>query len=183
MLVAAFFVAISVMLIPQAVWERMSFSTDSEGGTIEGRARVYTAAVEYLPEYIVAGVGAGNFWGDWGSQTDFAHGLGVTGTHNGFLQVAIYWGLAGLLGLLWIIWRAYRCLPRHDGKDPLLLCLIGVSLSLCLVLMTIHNLYSKEFAIGLGLLVAGECWIWPGGRAVLTRRMSNNRRRSSYLMQ
>jgi hypothetical protein len=102
-------------------------------------------------------------------QSSFG-GEGVLGSHNGFFQVTIYWGLIGLGGLLWLIWRAYRCLPKHDGTDPLALCLVGISLSLFLMLTAQHNLYAKEFAVGLGLLVVGDCWIWPRRRVV--RRIS-----------
>ena len=60
-LAVAFFVAFAVLVVPEVIWYRMSFSTDASGGHMEARARVYTTAIELLPEYLWIGVGVGNF--------------------------------------------------------------------------------------------------------------------------
>lgn len=83
------------VFVPEAVWSRMTFSTaTSEGGKMEGRAYIYTTALNRLPEYVVAGVGAGNFFGKWGFDNGFFRDSGnnVLGAHNTFLQVTIFWG-------------------------------------------------------------------------------------------
>ena len=68
-----------MMLVPDAVWSRMTLSTHAPAGKMEARERVYTAAIEHLPEYVMTGVGVGNFWESWGEE----HGFGVSlGAHR-----------------------------------------------------------------------------------------------------
>ena len=150
-----------LMLVPDIVYSRLEFSTHLSGGQMEGRARVYMATIEHFSEYWMSGVGAGNFWGPWGRHTSFYSNSGMSGAHNSFIQVMIYWGLPGVLALIIIVYQAYRCLPKHSGVDTLSLCLLGIGVSLLVMLMVRHNLYAKELSLGLGLLVGARCWIWP----------------------
>jgi O-antigen ligase len=152
-----------VTLVPASVWSRMTFSTQVREHEGDARAQVYTAALEYLPDYIVTGIGVDSFWGSWGKRSRFAGRHGVSGTHNVFIQVTIYWGLVGLLPLVLLVWQAYRYFPKYCGNDALALCLLGICISLLLWMMVVHNLYAKEFALGLGLLVGARRWIWPQG--------------------
>jgi O-antigen ligase len=131
---------------------------------VEGRAAVYTAALKHLPEYIVSGVGAGDFWKAWGRQSDFSWANGsMHGAHNGLIQVTIYWGVPGLLALGIMLYFAYRCLPRFYGTEALSLGLFGVSVTLGLYIMMMHVVSFKGFSIGLGLLVGTQRWLWPHG--------------------
>lgn len=154
-----------LMWVPDVVFSRLAFSTEAREGKVEGRARVYTAAVEHFPEYMLTGVGVGNFWGVWGMHSKFASGHGVLGAHNVFIQVIIYWGLIGIGAFLAVIWQAYRCLPKQCGNDTEALCLPGIAISLLLLMLVMHNLYAKEFSLGLGLLVGARHWLWPHGVA------------------
>jgi hypothetical protein len=157
--------ATMVIWVPNAVFSRLTFSTEADHGKVEARARVYTAAIEHLPEYVMTGVGVGNFYGPWGMNTSFfslAKG-NVTGPHNWYFAVTIYWGVGGLLALLAMIYQAYRCLPRRGRADPLSLCLRGVAISLFLYTLVQHVIYSKAVFLGLGLLVGARLWIWPHG--------------------
>ena len=150
--------------VPHAVWSRIMFSTETnEDGKLEGRARVYTAAVEHFPEYALSGVGAGHFWGSWGMQSQFQHRAGVAGSHNIYFQITIYWGFVVLIILMAVIWQAYRSFPKRCANDALALSLVGISVSLLILTLVIHNLYSKEFSLGLGLIVGASTWIWPKG--------------------
>lgn len=135
---------------PEATLIRLASLTTSSyyEEEADGRARIYAAAIEHLPEYVTAGVGAGNYWRWWGKT----NGFGTVGAHNSFIQVTIYWGIMGLLALFVVIWQAYRCLPKRSGADPLSLGLLGISISLLLYMMVTHNLYTKEFSLGLGML-------------------------------
>lgn len=163
-LVACLIGATIAMWVPHAVWSRMTFSMESSGGRMEGRARVLTAAVEHFPEYALTGVGSGNFYGPWGMRSGFARKSGgVFGAHNIFFQMMIYWGLAGLLALLAVIWQVYHCLPKRFRDNELALCVVGIAFSLFLWSIVMHNLYAKEFSLGLGLLVGARLWIWPKG--------------------
>ena len=84
----------------------------------------------------------------------------VTGSHNWYAQVTIYWGLAGLLALLVLVWQTYRYLPNRCGEDPLRLCLLGLAVSTLLESLVVHVLYAKEFSLALGLVVGGALWVW-----------------------
>ena len=154
------------ILVPDAVWSRMAFSTEVGGsGRMEARAHVYTMALNRLPEYIVAGVGAGNFYGGWGLEKGFVVGVagGLIGAHNAFLQIAIFWGMLGLLMYLWFIWLVYRSIPLRCGRDEVSLALLGVIVSLGLLMLESHTFYDKWFAFGIGMVVGARQWIWPRG--------------------
>jgi len=152
------------ILVPDAVWSRMSFSTEAQNGKVEARAHIYTTALNCLPEYIVAGIGAGNFYGKWGIEKGFFRGSGnVLGAHNTLLQIAIFWGGLGLLMYLWIIWLIYRSVPLRCGRDELSLALLGIIVSLGMLLFVTHVFYDKWFAFGIGMLVGSRQWIWPTG--------------------
>ncbi len=138
-----------ILVSPDAAFSRLSYSTQrSANGKMEGRARIYSAAIDHFPEYVVEGVGAGNFWGGWGKS----NGFGDWGAHNSLIQVTIYWGTPALLALLLVLWRSFRCLPRTHRDDAIVLALYGISMSLLMRMLTSHNLYAKEFALGFGLL-------------------------------
>jgi hypothetical protein len=134
---------------------------------MEGRAWIYTTALNRLPEYVVAGVGAGNYYNKWGFEKGFGKeqggSLAVYGAHNSLLQITIFWGLLGLLMYLWIIWCVYRSIPLRCGRDELSLALVGIMVSLSLWLMMSHGFSDKSFACGLGMLVGARRWIWPTG--------------------
>lgn len=150
-------------VIPNAVWSRMTYSTEMQDGKMEGRARLYTAAINHLPEYVIAGVGAGNYHKEWGSKNGFAKAGIVYGAHNSFLQITIFWGILGLSTFLWILWCVYRSIPLRSGRDELSLGLLGIIASLGLWLFVMHGFYNKQYAFGLGLLVGARQWIWPMG--------------------
>lgn len=172
----AMFLGVTIMMVvPQSVWSRMSFTFEEHDGKREGRARVYEAAIAHFPEYVLTGVGAGNFLSSWGRRSHFAKGNGVSGAHNCFIQVTLYWGVLGLTAFLLICWHAYRCVPRFCKREAAALALAGLGISVLLFSMVIHNLYAKEFSIALGLLAGANRWIWPQGvvpRAVVTRQGS-----------
>lgn len=153
------------MLVPDVVWTRMVYSTEvREGGKMEARARLYTTALNRLPEYIVSGVGAGNFYQKWGVEKGFSlHEGSVTGAHNTLLQITIFWGVLGLSIFLLIIWFVYRSIPLRCGRDELSLALLGVIISFGPWLLTTHGFYEKLFAFGIGILIGAQQWIWPTG--------------------
>lgn len=174
------------MLVPDAVWSRMAFSTEVRGGKLEGRAWIYTTALNRLPEYIVAGVGAGNFWNKWGVEKGFAKTnsdgrLSVAGAHNALLQVTIYWGFIGLSIYLWIIWCVYRAMPLRCGRDELSLALLAIITSLGLWLMESHGFYDKWLALGIGLLIGARHWIWPTGIVSAVEAEERTSSRATFL--
>jgi hypothetical protein len=162
-LLATVFVA-----VPDAVFSRLQFSTEENShGKMEGRARIYTSAITYLPEYVLDGVGAGNYWTAWAANTTFEkNDFGkIDGPHNCFIVMTVYWGLAGLITFIVVVWRAYLCVPLRHREDTLAICLYGLSVGWFLRLMVVHTLYDKAFSFGFGLLVASSYWIWRKGAA------------------
>jgi O-Antigen ligase len=155
-----------LILVPGAVLSRFSLSMETPSGKMEARGRIYKAAIDHLPDYIILGVGAGNFAGPWGRQSQyFDHGFkgiqgGVKGAHNVFIQVTIFWGLPALVMLIVLVYHAYRCLPRGGGKDILVICAYGLAVSLLWRMMFTHGLAEKQYAVGLGFLVGGYLWVW-----------------------
>jgi hypothetical protein len=177
LLIAAVLAVGGLIWVPGAVFARLTFTQEFHEGAGGSRTRLYKAAIDHLPEYVLTGVGAGNFWGPWGERTAFyasAHRV-VYGAHNAFIQVTIFWGLTGLLMLIAVVYLAYRCLPRGGGKDVLALCLYGIAVVLLLKMMVSHGLGSESNALGLGLLVGGHRWIWPKG-IILSARRGQGRR-------
>jgi O-Antigen ligase len=177
LIAVAVLAAAIIFWVPTVVFTRlMSSATTSYYSSLverssqedaDGRSRVYSAAVQSFPEYFAVGVGAGNYWKSWAYSHGLRRGRGVLGMHNCFLQVTVYWGLPGLFALLGVLICAYRCLPKRCGLDPLSLGLLGLACSLLVWMLLIHNLYDKEFSLGLGLLVGARLWIWPEGFVAL----------------
>jgi hypothetical protein len=166
-LIIAFILGLGLYaFVPDAVWSRMAFSTEKVGQN-ESRTRLYTTALDRLPEYIVSGIGAGNFYQKWGFEKGFARhredGVIVQGVHNSLLQITIYWGVLGLVMFLWTVWFVYRSVPLHCGRDGLSLALVGILVALGLLLLQSHLFYSKSFALGVGMLVGARQGIWPRG--------------------
>jgi len=161
-IIIALVLGVSVfMWVPEAVFPRMTFSLEAN----EARATIYTAAIDHFSEYVLVGVGAGNFYGNWGKSSEFwlYNHDEVTPAHNAFVQVTIYWGLVGFFALLMLIWQAYRCVPKRCGMDSLSLCLMGIAMSQFLFLFSASDLYGKSFSVLLGTLVGARYWIWPDG--------------------
>jgi hypothetical protein len=153
------------VLVPDAVYMRYSFTTEKQAGQFQdSRARVYTAVLTHLPDYVLTGVGISHYWGEWGKRrSGFVRVRDgrVSGTHNCFSQVTVYWGLPGLLVFFLLVWQAYRCVPRPCGLEGLRLCLLGIAVSVFLYMLLSHVLAAKEFSFALGLLVGSAQWIWP----------------------
>ncbi len=161
-------------VVPDAVWSRMQFSTEvNSSGKMESRAKLYTNALNRLPEYIVAGVGAGNFKQKWALEKGFSAvrmssdgkstQISVHMAHNAFIQLTVYWGILGLSTFLLIIWCVYRSIPLQCGRDGLSLAMLGIIVSLGLYLLFSHEFAGKGFSNGVGMLIGARRWIWPRG--------------------
>lgn len=166
------------MVVPDAVWSRMVFSTErGEGGKMESRARLYDTAISRLPEYLVSGVGAGNFHKDWGYKKWYTKHIGGVlvplPAHNTPLAITVYWGIIGLSMFMWFIWCVYRSIPLGCGRDELSLALLGIIISLGVYMFQIHTFHDKQFALGIGMLVGARQWIWP--RGIVSTGEVNNR--------
>jgi O-antigen ligase len=138
-------------------------TVETTKGKQDSRVNFYENAKRDLDDYWIMGVGAGNYFRKWGFEKGYDHEtLGVRivyGVHNGFLQVLIFWGIIGLLPFLAIIFQAYCCVPKRCGSDPLALALLGLAVSILSLIPFTHNIESKVFTLGLGMLVAYQRWI------------------------
>ncbi len=161
-------------VVPDAVWTRMAFSTEVKAsGKMEARAKLYTNALKRLPEYLLAGVGAGNFYNKWAFEKGFAgvrlspDGKSATVSihvaHNALIQLTIFWGILALSIFLLIIWYAYRSIPFQCGRDGLPLALVGIMVSLGALLLYGTDFSDKAHALGVGMLIGARQWIWPSG--------------------
>ena len=162
-----------LLFVPDAIWSRMSVTTKEEGKQ-DSHVTYLEQAIESIDEYVLTGVGTGNYSKKWG----FEHGFGkkhagsyrVYAVHNAFLQVWIYWGIISLLAFLAVIWQAYRCLPRSYSNDPLALGMLGVATSLLIMMPFSASFTTKGLSLGLGMLVAYQRWLAPGSVAQLEKR-------------
>ena len=81
------------------------------------------------------------------------------------------WGIAALMALAGVVVVAYRSLPWRRNVDARGSCIYAIALSLSLWMMLIGELQNKEFALGLGLIAAGQCWrIFAGEAASIPMR-------------
>jgi len=139
---------------PRAVFSRM-------GHFVSARDRVYSAAVQSLPEYAVTGVGVGNYWAGWAASRGIRSMYGDVGAHNSFLQVWIYWGFLGLFGFLGVVLMMWRYSPAASSDDGLRISVRVLAFALLAYLMVAHTFYDKHFAFGMGLIAGGSRWVWP----------------------
>lgn len=156
---AIIFAAAVLVLVPGIVFTRFTFSTELDVEDADSRTHIYATAMETLPEYWLAGVGAGNYYAEWGYDHGFAFRENTIGPHNAFLQFWVFWGLPGVVGLALIAWQGLRCLPARVGGNALFLGLAAIALALFLRMLVTHNLEGKEFALGLGILVGMNPWM------------------------
>jgi len=162
------------LMVPDAIWSRMTLKSENAEGRQESRFSYYENAIKYYDDFLIMGVGAGNYFNKWG----FEHGYGkrkdsgyiVYVVHNAFLQVLVYWGVFGLVAFLAVIWQAYRCLPRIYSNDALALGMLGIVVSLLLTMPFASEFHNKGFSLGFGMLVAYQRWLTPSNAAQLANR-------------
>lgn len=170
--VAMVLVAGVAFFVPSAVYARLTMAPQARGriSKVEGRTKVYTAAIASIPEYAGTGVGSGHFWASWGRAHGFEGSEGKTlGAHNVFLQVWICWGVVGLGFLLLLLWQVARAVPRVGVSDPLAFSLYGLAITVLLVMFARHSTYSKEYSLMLGLIVGSRRFIFPSVRQLRNR--------------
>lgn len=165
---------ITYAVVPDAIWSRMVFSTEVRAnGKMESRANLYTTALKRLPEYVIAGVGAGNFYNKWAFEKGFASvrtsrdgkstEMALHVAHNALIQLTIFWGILALSVFLLIVWCVYQSIPFKCGRDGLSLALVGIMVSLGALLLYGTDFSDKAHALGVGMLIGARRWIWPSG--------------------
>ncbi len=156
---------IILFVVPEFAFSRLSFSFEpsKSTGQPEGRAQVILASIDAISEEPLLGVGAGNFWGQWGLWSGFyaLRSRSIIGAHNAFFQIIIYWGLVSCLIWMFMYWSVYKRLPQPFGNDRASLFLFTLFMWLSLLSLFTHNIYKKSFALILGVIVGFDLWIRP----------------------
>lgn len=155
-----------LLVVPDVVFYRMSFAVESNVTPVaqsDARASVLLASLEAISEEPLLGIGAGNFWGEWGVWSSFyaASSGKIVGSHNAYAQIIIYWGV--MLALIWglLFWVIYRRLPQPFGDNRVSLFLFTLFVWVFLVSMFTHTIYSKVYALAFGVIVGFDRWIRP----------------------
>ncbi len=148
---------IAAVVIPHSVYARLQLVPDLNGRQ-DPRIQVYDNAVKYLPDYILFGVGAGNFAAQWGVEHGFVKHGNVLNTHNTFVQVAINWGLLGLLALLWAVYAMWKALPPDRPDPATAVVLKALALSLLILMFSSHTVYGKEVSLTVGMILGSRVW-------------------------
>jgi hypothetical protein len=164
----------TLLWVPHAVLARLTVpSSSAYEDAADPRTHLYNSAFTHLPEYWLGGVGAGNYWSQWGRRSGFVlPGFRtVSGAHNAFVQLTIYWGLPSLLSLICIMYYAYKCLPKKCGDNALSLAVLGFAITSFVIMWVGHGIYAKGYSLTLGILVGTQYWIWPAGETQLLGRM------------
>jgi O-antigen ligase len=142
------------LLVPSAFLARLSFDPVSSSGKRDARTVVWDASMNSLSEYFWRGVGEHAFATSWGPSHGFARDGVVLGAHNAYVQITIFWGVAGLMALLTmliLVWRARGAIARRINSAANLATVWVVLLALRLSFT--HSLYDKSFAVLIGTIV------------------------------
>jgi O-antigen ligase len=112
---------LAVVYVPERIVERLAtVSTEVEGGSLSGRAKIWRAGLLAFVEKPVTGYGPGGFRGAvrpyLGSETQVAH--------NSYISVLVQEGLVGFLlymTMVGLVWLAVLRLPTLERRFALVL--------------------------------------------------------------
>ena len=144
------------LLAPDVLWERMSVGNVDRLGRQEIRGALYIDFATNAEDYILNGIGETDYWSEWAEKV-IGRRLGA---HNAVLHVTVLWGFPALLGFGVMAWVTYRTLPRFDDADLVSVGLWTVVIAASLRLLVTHNLYTKEFSVVFGLVIAARLWLY-----------------------
>jgi hypothetical protein len=168
MSVGALAVLAVVLIVPSAAFTRLHSPYDAQQGKSDPRSELYESVFEAADDWIPIGVGAAAYYGNWGKEHGFAKDrlqpwLGVKGTHNGYTQVAVLWGLPTVLALLWLVGRLMYRIAVSRVDDSLRVPLLATVVVLAAEMMVAHDIYDKDYAIWFGATLG--VLFWGVGRA------------------
>jgi len=175
-------VVVLAYLIPSTAVSRYEFTDWSLFESPDARMKLLRAAIDHFPEYALSGVGSGNYWGLWGRLSGFGGTHGVLCAHNYFIQVWVYWGILAFLCVLLICWMARKYLPRNVGSDELKLGVKSMLFLLFVYMFTASVIRDKSFAIGIGILVGSNIWVFAKKRLIPRYRVPGHRASNRRLL-
>jgi hypothetical protein len=149
--------------IDNLIFSRFKTIEIGNEGSGDSRVRLYSIALRYADDFFWTGVGEGNYYGEWGLNSDLAKEkydseLGVTErivapAHNSFLQILLYWGIGAMLIYSLILVKIYTLLP--SGKEDYVFSKCAVAMFLSTVILSLFtNCFNyKEFTLIYGLIL------------------------------
>ncbi len=151
-----------IFIIPEVVWVRIGYITQI--GELQGedsRAKLYTAILNNIDQYALAGVGSGHYWKSWAVKAGITNINDVyvpMAPHNAFFQVWIFWGLPGLLSFLYMMYVFSKALTKNISNDGMKANIYIFMVIIPVVFLFYSNYYHKAFAVGVGLMLATRFW-------------------------
>ncbi len=159
MVILILFIAFTV---PEVVWVRLgSLVRLTELQSEDSRSKVYLAVLRNIDQYVLTGVGSGNYWNGWAVKAGITNRYTTDiamAAHNAFFQVWIYWGLPALLGFLYLIRMFAKILNTDIRGDRRKACLYIFIMIIPLIFIFYHSFYHKSFSIGIGMLLSARFW-------------------------
>ena len=155
------------LAVPEVVWVRLgSLVRLSELQEEDSRTKVYKAVLKNIDEYVLTGVGSGNYWHGWAVNAGITNRF-TTDTamaaHNAFFQLWIYWGLPALAGFIFLMYMFSKILDRNIEGDRRKASIYIFIMIIPMIFVFYHSFYHKSFSIGLGLLLSTRFWNFPMG--------------------
>jgi O-antigen ligase len=151
-----------VIAVPDVVWVRLgSLVKITELRSEDSRSKVYLAVLNNIDQYVLTGVGSGNYWQGWAVKAGITNRYTTDmamAAHNAFFQVWIYWGLPALLGFCYLIYLFSKALIKEIRGDRRKSCLYIFVMIIPLIFIFYHSFYHKTFSIGIGMLLGARFW-------------------------
>lgn len=158
-----------ILTVPEVVWVRLGsliHLTDLQ--ETDSRTKVYAAVFHTLDQYVLTGVGAGNYWHGWAVDSGITNRFSTDtamAAHNAYFQLWIYWGLPGILGFFGLIYTYQSALNRNLEGDWRKTALYIFIMMIPMIFLFYHSFYHKSFSIGVGMLLGARFWnIFGDGR-------------------
>ena len=159
---ALIFGALLFLVVPEVVWVRIaSVGRISELREVDSRAKMYTAILNILQQYMLTGVGCGYYWKQWAVDNGLTNIMDIyepLAPHNAFFQVWIYWGLPAFLTFIYVMYVFSRALDKniinHRQKASLYIFILMIPI----VFMFYPRFYHKAFSVGIGMMLAARFW-------------------------
>ncbi len=145
-------------LLPKVLYERYT-NIDTNVGSAraeDARKILYRAAYSSVSDYLWFGIGAGNFWNNWGFKNGFSllqhEGKGVIGAHNSFLQTLINWGIFSVI-ILFIAVVAMGIMAFNLPPSLTSIFIKAYGLTVIISLLTTTGMHMKIVSVFIGSLL------------------------------
>ena len=150
-LIPIIFASLILYLVPATYFSRFNIDLSRNASESDARSLVFNASTNAILEEGLFGVGEGNFWSEWGRNSEFARDgwnrVRVLGTHNLFFQIIINWGIIGFALFSLVLSKVYSFMPKRTDITLDSFLFVVIFVSGLLYMAQIHNLNTKDFMI------------------------------------